>query len=97
MSYKALIEELLPHTNLSAKDKREYRERAEAMECESLMAGARARVEHERAIAACGSTSPLIGGSDPGECDVPREVGSRHARPEKLTEGAAWLQDWRLP
>ena len=91
MSYKSLIEELLTHTNLSAKDKREYRERAEAMECESVMAGARARVEHERAIAA-----PLIGGSDPGECDVPREVGSGAAR-EGLTAGAVWLQDWRLP
>lgn len=88
MTYKSLIEELLAHTNLSAKDKREYRERAEAMECESVMAGARARVEHER----------LVGGSDPGECDVPREVGSRcGAAREGLTAGAAWLQDWRLP
>lgn len=83
----AILEEALRHSNLNESAKDSLRQRMEAAQINAVIAGARARVEHERAIAA-----PLIGGSDPGECDVPREVGSRHSRPEGLTAGAAWLR-----
>lgn len=82
----AILEEALRHTSLNEPAKESLRQRMKAAQINAVMAGARARVEHERAIAACGSTSPLIGGSDPGECDAPRETG--HGR-EGLTAGKA--------
>ena len=45
------------------------------------------------AVDIIGESESLIGGSGPGECDVPREVGSRcGAAREGLTAGAAWLR-----
>lgn len=79
----AILEEALRHSTLNEPAKESLRQRMQAAEINAVMAGARARVEHER----------LVGGSDPGECDVPREVGSRcGAAREGLTAGAAWLR-----